>query len=65
MRPDGSASLSADDRVHAVASLLAAGVLRLRPRATDGRLVVPENPPQSVADCLELSAETRLTIHTS
>ena len=65
MRPDGSASLSADDRVRAVAALLAEGLRRLRRRATDGPLVVPENPPKSVADCLELSAETRLTVHRS
>ena len=65
MRSDDSASLSPVDRVRTVAALLAAGVCRLRPRVTDGRLVVPENPPKSVADCLELSVGMRLTDHTS
>jgi hypothetical protein len=66
MRAIDFASLSPEERVRAVASLLAVGVRRLRPRVTDGRLSAAlENPPKSVADCLELSAETRLTIHTS
>jgi hypothetical protein len=65
MGPNDIASLSPEDRVRAVASLLAAGVRRLRPRVTDGRPSALENPPKSVADCLELSAGTRLTVHTS
>ena len=65
MRPDDSASLSPEDRLRAVATLLAAGVRRLRPRLSGVSFVAPENPPKSVADCLKLSAETRLTVHRS
>jgi hypothetical protein len=65
MRPDDIASLSPEDRVRAVACFLAAGVRRLRPRLTGGEFATLENPPKSVADCLELWAEPRLTVHTS
>ena len=66
MHPDDIVSLSPEDRVRAVAALLASGLRRLRPRVTDGRLSAAlETPPKSVADCLELCAETRLTVHRS
>jgi hypothetical protein len=56
------------DRLREIAGLLAAGILRLRCRAalrsqpaiTPG----PENPPNNSLNGLELSRETRLSVHT-
>jgi hypothetical protein len=58
--------LSPQQRARAVARILAAGLLRLpsclpSPAAAGGP-AAPEIPPESVANCLELSEETRLSV---
>jgi hypothetical protein len=67
MRPGlDSASLTPQQRALEVARLLATGLLRLRVCAPSpalaGQPSTPEIPPESVANCLELSAETRLSV---
>ena len=56
--------LTPDERRSEVAALLAAGILRLHGRTahpgTDG---LPENPPHSPTSCLDVSAETALSVH--
>ncbi|GIW80434.1 MAG: hypothetical protein KatS3mg105_2241 [Gemmatales bacterium] len=80
MRPhDDPAALTADERLREVAAILAAGVLRLRSRNAlladpltlhplpkgEGRGEgAPKNLPESVQDCLEIPAETVLSVHT-
>jgi hypothetical protein len=64
--PDGT--MTADQRRREVARILAAGVLRLHARAAlppdqDG-VSGPENPAESSQDCLEVSLETVLSVHT-
>jgi hypothetical protein len=68
MRTHHQAALSPDERFRQLARLLAAGLLRLRDRpaepAGSGSSPAPEKPPESAANRLELSAETRLSVHT-
>jgi hypothetical protein len=60
--------LSDDDRLGAIAGILAAGILRLRCRAAlrSQPAITPgaENPPKNSLNGLELSRETRLSGHT-
>jgi hypothetical protein len=68
MRPHHDpAAMTADERLHEVAAILAAGILRLRSRAalpTDPDQVSgPKNLPESGQGCLEVSGETVLTVH--
>jgi hypothetical protein len=67
MRPDHDAfALSPQQRARAVARILAASLLRVRVCSPDpapaGGQAAPEIPPESVANCLELSTETRLSV---
>jgi hypothetical protein len=57
---------SNDDRIREIAAILAAGVVRLRCRAAlpgpcpAGPQILPETTP----NCLELSDDPRLSVHT-
>lgn len=53
------ADLSPEQRLHELAAILAAGVLRMRRPATPGS---SEIRPESVETCLELPAPTVLTV---
>ena len=66
MRPiDDPSFLTPDERLSEVASILAAGVLRLRASAAlPGDDPNPEIPPDSWPTCLEVPAETVLSVHT-
>jgi hypothetical protein len=66
MRPiDDSSCLTPDERLSEVASILAAGVLRLHPSAAlPGDDPNPENPPDSWPTCLEGPAKTVLSVPT-
>jgi hypothetical protein len=59
--------LTPDERLAEVASILAAGVLRLHARAAlpddAGSQSAPENLTESVSSCLEVSDETVLSVH--
>jgi hypothetical protein len=61
------ADLTADERLRAVAAILAAGVLRLRIRATlpspPSEYLTPNILPESDQNCLEVSEETVLSVH--
>ncbi|GIW90165.1 MAG: hypothetical protein KatS3mg109_0597 [Pirellulaceae bacterium] len=68
MRPETDPShMAADERLHEVAGILAAGVLRLHSRmalpahAQDSG---PEKPPEPGKDCLEVPGKTVLSVHT-
>ena len=66
MRPhDSSDDLTPEQRFQHIAALLATGLRRLRPRAAlpahPAEQTAAENPPESSPDCLEFSAETRLS----
>jgi hypothetical protein len=60
--------MTADDRLRELAAIRAAGLLRLCDRAalpTDpGQDSGPENVPARSPDCLEVRAETVLSVHT-
>ncbi len=67
MCPDlDPAVLTPQHRARAVARILAAGLIRLRVCASvpvpAGGPAAPEIPPESVANCLEFSTETRLSV---
>ena len=69
MRPhDQPDDLSPEQRFQHIAALLAAGLRRLHPRtaslAHPAEPTAAKNPPESSPDCLEFSAETRLTVQT-
>jgi hypothetical protein len=69
MRPhDDPTAMTADERLREVAAILAAGILRLRSRAAlpgDPDLYRGSiYPPQSTQDCLAVSAQTVLSVHT-
>jgi hypothetical protein len=69
MRPDADpAFLTTTERFRELAGILAAGILRLRDRAAlpagSGEHLAPENPEKTGNSCLELSAETVLSVHT-
>ena len=67
MRPIDDSLLTPDERRSEVASILAAGVLRLCARtlpATDAAShSAPENLVESASSCLEVPAETVLSVH--
>jgi hypothetical protein len=67
MRPDDtSSSLSPEQRRHAAAAILAAGLLRLSPRgpSPDTRASIkPKNLEDSQRDCLEVAPDLRLSVH--
>ena len=68
MRPhDSSDDLTPEQRFQHIAALLATGLRRLRPRnalpALSAEQLAAEKPPESSADGLEFSAETRLSGH--
>ena len=60
--------LTAEQRRQGVARILAEGVLRLHARAAlalqEEGPSSPENPAKSRQDCLEVSCETVLSVHT-
>ena len=63
MRPDDPSSLTPDERRSEVASILAAGVLRLHARAAIlGDELPAEISPESATTCLEVPAETVLSV---
>jgi len=69
MRSDADpAHMTPDERLREVASIFAAGLLRLRARtalSTDpGQNPNAENLSKTGQDSLELSAETSLSVHT-
>ena len=63
-----AAELSPAERLRRVAAILAAGILRLHARAALAsdmdQNVCPEKPPKSTRNCLEVSRETMLSVHT-
>jgi hypothetical protein len=65
---DDPASMTADERFRELARILAASLLRRRAcpsRAPDsGTHPNPKNLPQTVQDCLEVPAQTVLSVHT-
>jgi hypothetical protein len=68
MQPhDDPAAMTADERLREVAAILAGGILRLRSRAAlptnPGQDSSPKKLPESGQDCLEVSAETVLSVH--
>jgi hypothetical protein len=61
---DDPAALSSDERLSAVASILAAGILRLQSRAAlAAQVAESEIPPDSDPVCLEVSTKTVLSVH--
>jgi hypothetical protein len=64
MRPiDDPNHLTPDQRRDEVASILAAGILRLHARAALSSEKVPEKSPELASAHLEVSAETVLSVH--
>ena len=67
MRPIDHSLLTPDERRSEVAAILATGILRLCARmlpATDtASHSAPENPAESASSCLEVPAETVLSVH--
>lgn len=60
-------AMTPERRRQEVACILAGGILRLHARAAlagPGTLSAPEKPGNSAEDCLEVSAETVLSVHT-
>ncbi len=60
-------AMTGEKRLQEVARILAGGIVRLRTRAalpgadgTDGRI---EKSPENQPNCLEVSGETRLSVH--
>jgi hypothetical protein len=69
MQPDQDpAALAPEERLREVATILAAGLLRLRARtalpAGLDEHPGPKNPRKTGQDCLEVGAETVLSVHT-
>ncbi len=70
MRPDLPAChsfpvpLTPEQRRHALAAALATGLLRLAERPPPRPAPAPKNLAESSQDCLEVSAETRLSVPT-
>ncbi|HWB07726.1 MAG TPA: hypothetical protein VG826_00675 [Pirellulales bacterium] len=61
---DDSDELAPDERLSAIAGILAAGILRLQCRsALAAAAAESENPANSVAAGLEVSGETKLSVH--
>ncbi len=61
------ACLTSEERRREVAAILAAGIVRLRTRAALPGSVCegpdPEKTPENQPNCLEVSGETRLSVH--
>ena len=58
------ASLTSDERLSEVASILAEGILRLHARAAlSGDSPIPKILPDSGPSCLEVPADTVLSVH--
>jgi hypothetical protein len=58
--------LPTDQRLTAIARILAGALLRLRDRAALPALSVEEKiPPKSALNCLEVSGQSRLSVQTS
>ncbi len=55
-------SLSPEERLHQVAAIFARGVLRLKSQGVAAEVGAAEAPPDSSLECLEDSAEPRLTV---
>ena len=69
MRPhDDPAAMTDDERLHEVAGIIAAGILRLRARAAlptcPAQHAAPKDSRESDRNCLEVPAETVLSVHT-
>jgi hypothetical protein len=60
---DNAAPVSPAERRLAIAEILAAGILRLRQRAALPSEASPRELPDSGQDCLEVPAETVLSVH--
>lgn len=61
---DDPTSLSVDERLSAVAGILAAGILRLQSRAAPlAHAPESEKSPDSGPTCLDVSAKTVLSVH--
>lgn len=61
---DDADSLAPNERLSAVASILAAGILRLQSRATlPTCMAESKNPPDSDPACLDVSSKTVLSVH--
>jgi hypothetical protein len=65
-RFDSTDELIGGQRLTAIAEILAQGVMRLRRRRLSalGTQETGEKPPRSAAPCLEVSAESVLSVHT-
>ena len=65
MRPhDDPAAMTAHERLREVATIFAAGILRLHSRAAlPSEHPDPVNPSESAQDCLAVSAKTVLSVH--
>lgn len=67
MRSIDNSPLTPDERRAEVARILAAGVLRLQaralPEAESANRSAPETPSESASSCLEVPAETVLSVH--
>ena len=66
--PEEASVLTPDQRIGALARILAAGILRLRARAalpSAAELPAPRILPENAANRLELSGEAPLTEHRS
>ncbi len=67
MRPIDDSLLTPDERRSEVASILAAGVLRLSAKllsaADAGQHSAPKNLAEPATSCLEVPAETVLSVH--
>jgi hypothetical protein len=62
MRPDDP--VTPEERVHELAGILAAAILRLHIRGALQAVPTPKNLSDSSLDCLELAPEDALTVHT-
>lgn len=60
---DDAAPTSPAERRMAIAKILAAGILRLRQRAALPPESAANESPESGQDCLEVPAETVLSVH--
>jgi hypothetical protein len=65
---DGQFAMTSDERLRAVAAIFAGAILRLRQCTTSssrsGEIPVSQDLSQSNQNCLEVSDETVLSVHT-
>jgi hypothetical protein len=65
MRPlDHPSSLTPDQRFQELTGILAAGLLRLAPRAMSPSISATQNSQESAANCLDVPPNPRLSVHT-